>query len=180
VDPLASAVADGVGTAWRPRRAGVGVGGRPASASAIRLVGAASRGRRGGRAGRRDRRRGQVLRVGIAGEEVGELSFVSVVLPAVPPGRRSTLEPAAGAAAAEPSTKSFVASPQPRASTGAPPTTRRTIAPPVAAKPPLYVASAIEAKTPLPLAMTRWRPGSSRSGAVQAALRVTVPPEAVT
>jgi hypothetical protein len=76
------------------------------------------------------------------------LSFESVMLPAVPPGRRSRLEPAGGALAAVPSTKLFVASPQPTASIGAPPTTRRTIDPPVAANPPLYVASATAAKTP--------------------------------
>jgi hypothetical protein len=65
------------------------------------------------------------------------LSFVSVPLPALPPGSRSIDDPTAGAGAAEPSTKAFVASPQPRASIGAPPTGRSTNAPPVAAKPPL-------------------------------------------
>ncbi len=66
-----------------------------------------------------------------------ELAFVSMVFPPRPPGFRSMLDPAAGAATGVPSTKVFVASPQPTASTGAPPIARRTIAPPVAAKPPL-------------------------------------------
>ncbi len=76
------------------------------------------------------------------------LSFVSVALPAAPPGSRSRLEPAAGAAAAVPSTNAFVASPQPTASITAPPTSRSAIAPPVAANPPEYVASAIAAEGP--------------------------------
>jgi hypothetical protein len=69
------------------------------------------------------------------------LLFVSVPFPAAPPGSRSRLEPALGAAAEEPSTKLLTASPQPTASIGVPPMTRSTIAPPVAASPPLYVAS---------------------------------------
>ena len=75
----------------------------------------------------------------------GALSFVSMTLPPMPPGFRSILERAAGAGAAVPSTNPLVASPQPSASIGAPPTTRRASAPPVAARPPLYEASAVEA-----------------------------------
>ena len=64
------------------------------------------------------------------------LSFVSVVFPDGPPGRRSRLDPAAGAGAGVPSTNAFVASPQPIASIGEPPVTRNATAPPVEAKPP--------------------------------------------
>ncbi len=71
-----------------------------------------------------------------------ELEFVSSVFPPIPPGFRSMLDPAAGAAIGCPSTKVLVASPQPTASTGAPPIARRTMAPPVAANPPVYEASA--------------------------------------
>ena len=65
------------------------------------------------------------------------LSFVSMPLPALAPGRRSRLEPADGAVVGVPSTKGFSASPHPTASIGVPPTARSTIAPPVAASPPL-------------------------------------------
>ena len=63
--------------------------------------------------------------------------------------------PAGGAGATEPSTKAFVASPQPIASIALPPIGRTASAPPVAAKPPLYVASAAAAKIPLALATSR-------------------------
>ncbi len=65
------------------------------------------------------------------------LSLVSIPFPPLPPGRRSTLDPAGGAGATVPSTNGFVASPQPIASSTEPPTTRRATAPPVAANPPL-------------------------------------------
>ncbi len=107
------------------------------------------------------------------------LSFESAMLPSRPPGRRSIELPAGGAGAAPPSTKALVASPQPTASITWPPTWRRTTAPPVAARPPLYVASAAPAWRPRPFAISTWRPGSTRSDPVQAALRVTVAPEAL-
>ncbi|MEO8274020.1 MAG: hypothetical protein ABI620_08130 [Chloroflexota bacterium] len=109
-----------------------------------------------------------------------ELAFVSIVLPPRPPGFRSMLAPAAGAPIDEPSTKEFVASPQPTASIGAPPIGRRTIAPPVAAKPPLYVASASPAKIPEVLPTSRCCPGSRRVPLAHEAFRVTVLPVEVT
>ena len=101
---------------------------------------------------------------------------MSVPLPSSPPGSRSMLDPAGGADAADPSTNAFVASPQPTASIGVPPIGRSTIAPPVAANPPLYVASAIGAKTPAEFAISRCRPGSRIVAAVHDAFRVTVLP----
>jgi hypothetical protein len=108
------------------------------------------------------------------------LSFVSEPLPSVPPGRRSMLDPLAGAGAASPSTKVLVASPQPTASTGSPPIGLRATAPPVAANPPLYVASAMDEWIPETFATRRCRPGSRIVGVDQAAFRVTVPPLDVT
>ena len=64
------------------------------------------------------------------------LSFVSRTFPPVPPGSRSMLDPAGGAAAGLPSTNAFAASPQPTASIAVPPIGRMTRAPPVAARPP--------------------------------------------
>ncbi len=106
--------------------------------------------------------------------------FVSVTLPPLPPGRRSMLWPGGGAAAAVPSTKAFVASPQPIASIGVPPTCRRTSAPPVAAKPPEYVASAVDAYVPVAFATSRCWPVTSSVSSVQVAFLVTVEPEDVT
>ena len=106
--------------------------------------------------------------------------FVSVTFPALPPGLRSMLWPAGGADAAAPSTNGFVASPQPTASTGAPPTTRSTSAPPVAANPPEYVASAVEANTPREFATRRCRPVPRSSRSLHAAFLVTVDPHDVT
>jgi hypothetical protein len=83
------------------------------------------------------------------------LSFVSTPFPAAPPGRRSMLDEAAGAGADAPSTNALAASPQPKASIGVPPTGRRTTAPPVAARPPEYVVSAVDAYAPAALAMSR-------------------------
>jgi hypothetical protein len=117
---------------------------------------------------------------GAATTKSAALSFVSVPLPADPPGRRSRLELAAGAGAAAPSTNAFVASPQPTASIGVPPIGRSTIAPPVAANPPEYVASASGATTPAALAMSRWRPAASTVLAGHDALRVIVEPVEVT
>ncbi len=108
------------------------------------------------------------------------LSFESIPLPAAPPGRRSPLEPAAGAGMAVVSTKAFVASPQPTASIGAPPIGRSTNAPPVAANPPEYVTSAVAAKMPAVLAMRMCWPAPSGWVAAQVALRVTVEPVDVT
>jgi len=105
-----------------------------------------------------------------------EFSFVSVPFPSAPPGSRSMLDPAAGAGATVPSTNAFVASPQPTASIGVPPIGRSTIAPPVAANPPLYVASATEAKTPAEFAIRRCRPGSRIVAEDHDAFRVTVLP----
>jgi hypothetical protein len=107
------------------------------------------------------------------------LSFVSAPFPAWPPGARSRLEPAGGAAAAVPSTNELLASPQPTASTVAPPTTRSAIAPPVAANPPEYGASATAAKIPAPFAIRKRLPGPRIVAEVHVALRVTVDPEAV-
>ena len=104
---------------------------------------------------------------------------MSVPFPAWPPGARSRLEPAGGAAAAVPSTNELLASPQPTASTVAPPTKRSAIAPPVAAKPPEYVASARAAKTPAPFAIRTRLPGPRIVAVAQVALRVTVDPDAV-
>jgi hypothetical protein len=98
----------------------------------------------------------------------------------VPPGNRSRLELAGGAATGDPSTKLLTASPQPTASIGVPPTTRNTIDPPVAASPPLYKASDVAANTPALFATSTRRPGSRAVGEVHVALRVTVLPEAVT
>ena len=92
-------------------------------------------------------------------------TFVSVVLPAEPPGSRSRLEPAAGAGAGAPSTNALVASPHPTASITSPPTTRRAIAPPVAANPLEYVRSAPGANRPAAFAMSTRRPGWSEVGA---------------
>ena len=103
-------------------------------------------------------------------------SFVSLPFPSAPPGKRSRLDPAGGAAAGAPSTNPFVASPHPIASIGAPPTTRSATAPPVAANPPVYVRSATAPWTPAALAMRIRRPGSSEVAAVHVALRVTVEP----
>jgi hypothetical protein len=108
------------------------------------------------------------------------LLFVSMVLPARPPGRRSRLEDAAGAAAAVPSTNAFVASPQPSESIGVPPIVRMTTAPPVAANPPLYVRSATGAKIPDVFAIRRCLPGARSCVAAHEALRVIVPPVEVT
>ena len=55
-----------------------------------------------------------------------ELLLVSVALPAAPPGLRSRLDDAGGAAPAVPSTKLLDASPHLSESITAPPTTRRT------------------------------------------------------
>jgi hypothetical protein len=90
------------------------------------------------------------------------------------------LWPGGGAAAAVPSTKAFVASPQPTASIGAPPTGRRTSAPPVAASPPEYVASAVEAYVSTAFATSRCCPVTSSVSSVHVAFRVTVEPEDVT
>ena len=68
------------------------------------------------------------------------LLFVSVALPAAPPGLRSRLDEAGGAAPADPSTKVLAASPQLSESMTAPPTTRSAMLPPVAERPPLYCA----------------------------------------
>jgi len=108
------------------------------------------------------------------------LLLVSIVLPARPPGRRSRLDDAAGAAAAVPSTNTFVASPHPSESIGAPPIVRRTTAPPVAANPPLYVRSATGAKIPEVFAMSRCLPGARSCVAAHEAFRVIVPPVEVT
>jgi hypothetical protein len=108
------------------------------------------------------------------------LSFESAPLPSDPPGRRSMLEPLAGAGAATPSTNALLASPHPTASIAMPPTGRSATAPPVAANPPLYVASAMPAWMPEELAISRCRPGARIVGTVQAALRVIVPPLDVT
>ncbi len=107
-------------------------------------------------------------------------TLVSTPFPAVPPGDRSRLDPAAGAGAAAPSTKPFTASPHPIASTTAPPTTRMARAPPLAANPPAYVRSAPGATVPAALAMSTRRPAPSSDGLVQVALRVTVEPDEVT
>jgi hypothetical protein len=97
----------------------------------------------------------------------------------MPPGPRSRLDPAGGAAAAVPSTNELLASPQPTASIVVPPTTRSAIAPPVAAKPLEYVASATAAKTPAPFAINTRLPGARIVAVVQVAFRVTVDPVAV-
>ena len=107
------------------------------------------------------------------------LSFVSVPLPAVVPGRRSTLEPAGGAATGVPSTNPFVASPQPTESTTDPPMTRSANAPPVAAKPPEYTRSASVARLPAELATSTRLPGSRGVEASHEAFRVTVEPDDV-
>jgi hypothetical protein len=107
------------------------------------------------------------------------LSFVSTRLPPAPPGSRSAELPAGGAAAGDPSTNSLAASPQPTASTTWPSPRRRTIDPPVAARPPLYVASASGAWIPSAFATSTWRPGSTTSVSPQEALRVTVAPVAL-
>ena len=108
------------------------------------------------------------------------LSFVSTTLPPFPPGLRSIDRAAGGAGAALPSTNALTASPHPTASIGAPPTVRSTIDPPVAARPPDQVPSAELAKAPSAFASSTWRPGSTGSDPVHAALRVTVVPELVT
>jgi hypothetical protein len=107
------------------------------------------------------------------------LSFVSVPLPARPPGERSMLEPVGGAETAVPSTNELLASPHPTASIGVPPTARSTIAPPVAANPLEYVASAMDAYTPAELAIRTRLPGPRIVAVDQVALRVTVEPVAV-
>src|SRR5690242_17770259 len=104
------------------------------------------------------------------------LSFVSVVLPAAPPGRRSMLDEAGGAPIGEPSTNAFVASPHPTASSTEPPTTRSAIAPPVAAKPPVYVVSPIAMYEPTLFTRRIRRPGARIVDTLQVALRVTVDP----
>jgi hypothetical protein len=74
------------------------------------------------------------------------LSFVSSPDPACPPGNRSRLEPAGGAAAGVPSSHVLVALPQPSASMAVvAPWMRSATLPPVAARPLAYVASAIGA-----------------------------------
>ncbi len=65
------------------------------------------------------------------------LSLVSRPLPPEPPGRRSSEDPALGAAPAVPSTNAEAALPHESASMTAPPTTRTTTDPPVALRPPL-------------------------------------------
>ena len=107
------------------------------------------------------------------------LSFVSVPLPARPPGERSMLEPVGGAETAVPSTNELLASPHPTASIGVPPTARSTIAPPVAANPLEYVASAMAAYTPAEFAIRTRLPGPRIVAVDQVALRVTVEPVAV-
>jgi len=108
------------------------------------------------------------------------LSFVSRVLPARPPGRRSRLDFAGGAGATAPSTNEFVAVPHPTASITVPSRWRKATAPPSAASPPEYVASARGPYMPVALATSRCCPGASGSGAEKRALRVTVEPDAVT
>ncbi len=147
---VADGVGDGVGGVRRRAR------GRVRSSAARRWGRAWASGRRGRR--RRVGRRGDADGAGASASRWGPgtaritksaaLSFVSVPLPAAPPGRRSMLEPAAGAGAGAPSTKAFVASPHPTASIGVPPAGRRTTVPPVAAIPVVYVRSAIDAQTP--------------------------------
>ena len=67
----------------------------------------------------RRRRRGQVLRASASRPtKSAAFTFVSVPLPADPPGSRSRLDPAGGAGAAVPSTNAFVASPHATASIG--------------------------------------------------------------
>jgi hypothetical protein len=116
------------------------------------------------------------------GDGVGEtnqsltLSFVSVPFPEGPPGRRSMLDEAGGAATGAPSTNGFVASPQPTASITAPPTTRSAMAPPVAAKPPVYVASPMPTYEPTLFARRIRCPGASIVEPVHVAFRVTVEP----
>ncbi len=107
-------------------------------------------------------------------------SLVSMPLPSGPPGSRSRLEPAGGAGAGDPSTKPLAAVPQAIESMTVPSPARSATAPPAAASPPLYVASAPLAKLPAASANRRCWPGSNGVGVVQAALRVTVPPVAVT
>src|SRR6476661_7712659 len=107
------------------------------------------------------------------------LSFVSVPLPARPPGERSMLDPAGGAETAVPSTNELLASPQPTASIAVPPTGRSAIAPPVAANPLEYVASATAAYTPTEFAIRTRLPGPRMVSADHVALRVTVEPVAV-
>src|SRR3954453_16926890 len=104
------------------------------------------------------------------------VSFVSFVLPAAPPGRRSTLDDAGGAPTGDPSTKALGASPPPIASITDPPTTRSAIAPPVAAKPPVYVASPIPTYEPALFTTRIRRPGARIVDVLHVALRVTVDP----
>jgi hypothetical protein len=110
------------------------------------------------------------------------LSSVSTVEPAEPPGSRSMLEPGGGAGAGGPSSHGPLAAPQPTASTAVvAPWMRSATLPPVAAIPPAYSASAIEAKAPASFATSRWAPGATKGAPTsQPARRVTVLPLALT